>query len=118
MAVELPDWVQWVAGGLGLTIAAVAARLGWTGKPQTPAAEIAGAIVDNKSAKEISDAIHVAMLKYLDVHEESIALRREEMALQRMEIESRVKLAGEIDTLHQEVRQLAREIITAASRRT
>lgn len=112
MAAELPDWVQYIAGGIGVTLAVLAARLGWTGAPkQTPAAEIAGAIVDNRSAKEITDAIHKATSKWVDMHEELIEMRRDEL-------ETRRNLSNNIKTLHEEVRQLTRELISAASHRT
>ncbi len=59
---ELPQWISYVAGAVGVIIASVIVRLGWikggqesTGRPET--ARVMGALVDSKSIYDLQQTL-------------------------------------------------------------
>lgn len=103
---ELPQWIQYVAGAISLIVVGVVSRLGWKSNspPQSQTAEIAGAIIDNRAAKEITAAISAASERHHSIQSEMIELVRAHN--------------NEVRVLHQEIRELSREIMVARSRAT
>lgn len=59
---ELPQWISYVGGAIGIIIASVIVRLGWmkggqdiNGKPET--ARVMGALVDSKAVYALQEAL-------------------------------------------------------------
>lgn len=104
MAMELPEWVQYAAGALGVALAAFAAKMGLSSSPATTTpVEVAGALIDQKASKEITDALSASIRQYVDCHEEAVAIDRE--FLLRMEV-----FTEELRELRKEMRELTREV--------
>lgn len=105
MAMEdLPEWVQWFAGGIGVVILTVTGRLAWKAPSASSTVEVAGAIVDNKAAREITDTMKAVMIRYQDIEEEKMELEKEGHRIMR-------DYNNELRTLHQEIREMTRELI-------
>lgn len=117
MGNDIPEWVTWVATGAGIALSVLAARLGFkgSGTPSTTAAEVAGALIDQKAAKEITDALSASVKQYVDCHEEFIEFERERTA--RLEKAAK-DLSDELRDLRMELRELGRDITHARSRST
>lgn len=60
-AAELPQWLSYLAGAIGIIVSAVIVRLGWASKAEPPEttepARIMGAIVDSGSVRELTLSI-------------------------------------------------------------
>ena len=60
-AAELPQWLSYLAGAVGIIISAVIVRLGWASKAdpqeQPEQGRIMGAIVDSASVRDLTLAI-------------------------------------------------------------
>lgn len=103
---NLPEWVQLLAGGLGVLILSVTGRWAWKGNGAggSSSVEVAGAIVDNRAAQDITETLKAVMIRYQDIEEEKMDLQREEHKIMR-------DYTNEIRTLHQEIREVTREMI-------
>lgn len=118
MGNEIPEWITWVATGIGIAVSVIAARMGLSaGKNvgQTSTAEVAGALIDQKAAREITDALSASVKQYVDCHEEFIEFEKERL----LRLERAAKdLTHELDELRSELRELGRDISHARSRST
>ena len=104
MAMELPEWAQYAAGAIGIGLAAFAAKLGLSGTPATTTpVEVAGALIDQRAALSIKEALGDAIKQYVDCHEESVEISKE--LLIRLEI-----FTEEMRELRKEIRELSREV--------
>lgn len=104
MAMELPEWVQYAAGAVGITLAAFAAKMGLSGTPaSTTPVEVAGALIDQRAALSIKEAMGDAIKQYVDCHEEYVQVEKE--FLVRLEI-----FTEEMRELRKEIRELSREV--------
>lgn len=105
MATEsLPEWVTYIASGIGIVIVTVVGRLAWKAPANTSTVEVAGAIVDNKAARDITETMKAVMIRYQDIEEEKMELIRDFQKILR-------DTSNEVRTLHQEIRELTREVI-------
>lgn len=73
---ELPQWISYLAGAIGLIISAVAIRLGWIkgGGEQPSATEqgrLVGALVDSSSVRDLTIAIKAHSETMVAVAEET-----------------------------------------------
>lgn len=118
MGNEIPEWITWVATGIGITLSVIAARMGLSaGKSvgQSTTAEVAGALIDQKAARGITDALSASVKQYVDCHDEYMEFERERLL--RLERVSK-ELTRELDELRSELRELGRDISHARSRST
>lgn len=113
---SLPEWVTWVATGIGIVFATVAAKMGLTSNPgSTSTAEVAGALIDSKAAKEITEALSTSTRQYVDCHEEAMEFEKERSFKSDAQFR---EFTEEIRELRKELRELGREIAHARSRPT
>lgn len=114
---NIPEWVTWVATGIGVVFATIAAKMGLKGNASSPTttAEVAGALIDSKAAKEITDALSASTRQYVDCHEEAMEFEKERSFKSDAQFR---EFTEEIRELRKELRELGREIAHARSRPT
>lgn len=101
----LPEWVQYIAGGLALTILGIVGKAGFRSAPSPQTnVEVAGAVVDNRAVQDIVKSINRAADIYSDCTKENFEVARTHN--------------NEIRILHQEIRELTREVMLARNVRT
>lgn len=108
MAVELPEWAQYVAAAVGVTMAAVAAKMGWGSAPKPGSVEVAGALIDKQAAHAIVESLSQTIAKYVDIQEEIMELNRDLLQSNR-------DYNRELMELRSEIRELSRTIYRGRS---
>lgn len=103
---SIPEWLQLTVTGIVGTVIFLATRFGWNQAKEAPAeskVELAGAIVDARSIKHLTDSMDFHMDRLTNLHDEKI---RHEKAT----IESNNELRSEIRELRQMLRDKCRGI--------
>jgi len=70
----LPEWVIYIGGIIGTSIAAIFIRMGWKaggGSPSSGSAQIEGALVDSSSVKQLAAAVEAMNMTVMTIHRDS-----------------------------------------------
>lgn len=58
---ELPQWLSWAAGALGIIIGTVMVRMGWQSRnepaPEAEQGRVLGALVDSRTVSDLATAV-------------------------------------------------------------